>query len=102
MAFTAKRRAQGHYNAGTRILLYLQQSRSVSSLYKDVNSLYKDIGKGIKHLQKAVELDPSFADAFNNLSQLWIRSGEVHADCTSANSFRANAEEALAAAVRRV
>jgi tetratricopeptide (TPR) repeat protein len=80
MAFMAKQRAQKHYNAGTRILVNPHPSSSPQ----------KDLAQAIKHLQKAVELDPGFAYAFHNLAQAWYTVAEGFVAATSSQKFWAN------------
>jgi tetratricopeptide (TPR) repeat protein len=109
MAFMAKRRAQAHYNAGSRILVNLLQPSYRDKGYEEVekrtgkalssvptepdeaikhlrkslgkasSSIPRDLEKAIKHLQKAVNLDPSFADAFHNLAHVWYNVAEYNA-----------------------
>jgi len=62
MAFMARQRAQIHYNAGTRLLYNPSSSKALR--------------KAIEHLQRATELDPSFAYAFHNLAHAWYMVSE--------------------------
>ncbi len=66
MAFMAKQRAQRHYNTGTRIAFNAYESSSPK----------KALWEAITHLQSAVLLDPSFADAFHNLAHAWYNLAE--------------------------
>lgn len=89
MAFMAKTRAQAHYNAGTRILV-------------NTPSRQKDFAQAVKHLQKAVKLDPGFADAFHNLAHVWYQLAEYNIAVTAIQGVRLNpqyAEDSIGAAL---
>ena len=70
MAFLGKLRSQGHYGAGTRILQLLSQGASSSAT--------KDLDSAVKHLQRAVELNPGFAEAHHNLGNVLIMGAEYN------------------------
>lgn len=78
MVFMAKQRAIAHYNEGTRSLMDVPPS-SLSSPglmgWLEPSSL-RTLEKAIKHLRKAVKLDPHSAYAFHNLAHALFRLGE--------------------------
>ena len=76
MAFMAKQRAQAHYDTGSRILTN--------------PSSQKALQEAIKHLQKATELDPSFAYAFHNLAHAWYIVAEGFIGASSCQEFWVN------------
>jgi tetratricopeptide (TPR) repeat protein len=83
MAFTAKQKAQAHYNAGTRILLNLNPSSSSK----------KDHIRAVNHLQKAVELDPNSAYSYHNLGHAWYKLAEHKYFVASAHQQFKNMQE---------
>lgn len=94
MAFMAKQRAQRHYDAGTRILASLNQSLSIHRDLKEaVKHMHKDFDAAITHLQKAVILDPGFADAFHNLAHAWYQVAEYNIVTARLRGFRSNPQE---------
>lgn len=78
MAFMAKQRAIAHYNEGTRTLMDVPPSSlSTPGLMGWLTPpLLRTFEKAVKHLRKAVKLDPHSAYAFNNLAHALFRLGE--------------------------
>ena len=76
MALLAKQRAQAHYNAGSRLLMNASSQRSLQ--------------KSIKLLQKATQLDPTFAYAFHNLAHAWYTVSEGFIAASSRPAFWTN------------
>lgn len=69
MGFFSKSKAQGEYGHGTALLTNLPRSSHPS----------KDLLEAIKALEKAVKLDPKFADAHHNLAHAWYLAAEANA-----------------------
>ena len=70
MAFLGKLRSHRHYAAGTLRLQCLDQGASSSPA--------EDLNFAVKHLRKAVKLNPGFADAHHNLGNALIMGSEYN------------------------
>ena len=70
MAFLGKLRSQRHYAAGTLRLQCLGQGASSSPA--------EDLDFAVKHLRKAVKLNPGFVDAHHNLGNALIMGTEYN------------------------
>jgi Tfp pilus assembly protein PilF len=79
MGLLVKQRAKAHYDIGTRILTK--------------PSSQKILQKAIRQLQKATELDPSFAYAFHNLAHAWYKLAEHYYSTFSSNYQFKNMKE---------
>jgi tetratricopeptide (TPR) repeat protein len=67
----------GRYNLGVALFLRLREERAHLDLWEDLAGDEQLVEEAIDNLQQAVERDPGFVGAYNNLARLYALRGRA-------------------------